>query len=94
MPVYKYILKDGSERYYTKFYYKNWKGERKQDLKRGFIRQRDAKAYEINFLAKIATNPTVPFAILAEKYLENCICIKSFGSYAVSVWTQDDGVYH
>ena len=72
MPVYKYILKDGSERYYTKFYYKNWKGERKQDLKRGFIRQRDAKAYEINFLAKIATNPTGPFAILAEKYLENC----------------------
>ncbi len=30
MPTYKYTLKDGSELYYAKFYYKNWKGERKQ----------------------------------------------------------------
>ncbi|WP_293807724.1 Arm DNA-binding domain-containing protein [uncultured Phascolarctobacterium sp.] len=72
MPTYKYTLKDGSERYYAKFYYKNWQGERKQEFKRGFNRQKDAKAYEITFLAKLATNPTVPFEILAEKYLENC----------------------
>lgn len=72
MPTYKYILKDGSERYYAKFYYTNWKRERKQEFKRGFRRQKDAKAYEIDFLAKLATNPTVPFEILAEKYLENC----------------------
>ena len=65
MPTYKYTLKDGSERYYAKFYYKNWKGERKQEFKRGFKRQKDAKAYEIDFLAKLATNPTVPFEILA-----------------------------
>lgn len=72
MPIYKYALKDGTECYYAKFYYKNWKGEQKQELKRGFKRAKDAKAYEIEFLSKIATNPTVPFTILAEKYIENC----------------------
>ena len=43
-----------------------------KNLKEVSIVTKDAKAYEITFLAKLATNPTVPFEILAEKYLENC----------------------
>lgn len=43
-----------------------------KNLKEVSIVKKDAKAYEITFLAKLATNPTVPFEILAEKYLENC----------------------
>lgn len=72
MPVYKYKLKDGSERYFAKFYYENLQGERKQAFKRGFESKKDAEVYEANFLAELMDKPNVSFRALVESYLTNC----------------------
>lgn len=65
MPTYK-DEKTGT--WYCKFYYTNWKGERKQKLKRGFKLQRDAKDWERKFLEQFAKNPDITFGVLYEKY--------------------------
>lgn len=54
--------------YYCKFYYVDWKGEKKQKLKRGFKLQREAKDYERKFLEQFAKSPDISFESLYEKY--------------------------
>ena len=65
MPTYK---DEKTGKYYCKFYYVNWQGERKQKLKRGFERQRDAKEWERVFLEQFARNPDITFESLYEKF--------------------------
>lgn len=68
MPTYKDIDKGT---YFCKFYYVDWTGQRRQKLKRGFARQRDAKDWEKNFLEKQQSGPDMTFKILVELYLED-----------------------
>lgn len=68
MPSYK-DEKTGT--WYCKFYYTDWQGHKRQKLKRGFSRQKDAKDWERDFLLKQAAQPSMPFRTLAELYLED-----------------------
>lgn len=72
MPTYKYTLKNGQTRYYTKFYYLDWEGTKQVKCKRGFIRKKEAKEYEVNFLAKLSNTPSVPFDQLLDEYINKC----------------------
>lgn len=65
MPIYK-----DKERntWYVKTYYTDWQGQKKQKLKRGFARQKDAKEWERKFLEQFAKNPDITFETLYEKY--------------------------
>lgn len=67
MPTYK---DEKTNTWYCKFYYVNWQGEKKQKLKRGFPRQKDAKEFERKFLEQFAKNPDISFETLYNKYIE------------------------
>ena len=62
---------ENQKTWYCKFYYTDWTGQRKQKLKRGFPRQRDAKDWERNFLEKQQGSPDMAFKSLCELYLED-----------------------
>ena len=64
MPSYK---DKNTNTWYCKFYYTNWQGEKKQKLKRGFDRKKDAQDCERNFLDQYATNPDITNQTLYEK---------------------------
>lgn len=57
--------------WYCKFYYVDWTGQRKQKLKRGFTRQRDAKEWEREFLQKQQGPPDMTFQALYDLYIED-----------------------
>ncbi|MCI6140429.1 MULTISPECIES: site-specific integrase [Clostridium] len=57
--------------WYCKFYYTDWTGQRKQKLKRGFTRQRDAKDWERNFLERQQGSPDMTFQALYDLYMED-----------------------
>lgn len=66
MPAY---YDDKQKTYYCKFYYQDWTGQRKQKLKRGFPRQRDAKDWERSFLEKQQGSPDMTFQALYDLYI-------------------------
>lgn len=66
MPSYK----DSNSKWYCKFYYKDWTGERKQKKKSGFDLKRDADAFEREFLEYHSDSPDISFSDFAEKYFE------------------------
>ena len=57
--------------YYCKFYYKDWTGQRRQKLKRGFTKKGDAKDWERDFLSKHAGSPDMTFQALYDLYTED-----------------------
>lgn len=67
MPAYK----DSSGKWFCKFYYTDQSGAKKQKLKRGFDRKKDAADFEREFLRKQAAAPDMKFRSLAELYLED-----------------------
>lgn len=69
MPAYK---NEKLNTWYCKFYYKDWQGNRKQKKKEGFKTQREAKAFERNFLHKEQGSCDMAFSGLVELYLEDC----------------------
>ncbi|MEG1593163.1 MAG: site-specific integrase [Oscillibacter sp.] len=81
MPVYK-----DKERktWYAKFYYTDWQGALRQKKKRGFEREKDAKAFEAEFLKKEAQSCNMNFGSMTELYMadmenrlkENTMCTK------------------
>lgn len=73
MPTYKYTLKDGkTEKWLASFYYTDWTGKNKKVCKRGFKTQREAKAYERQFLEQETKNSCdILFPNLVENYLED-----------------------
>ncbi|MEW4415134.1 site-specific integrase [Clostridium sp. AN503] len=66
MPVYQ---DETTKTWYVKCYYTDWTGARKQKMKRGFTRQRDAKAWERVFLEQLQGDPDMTFRSLYELYL-------------------------
>lgn len=68
MPTYKDTDKGT---YYCKFYYVDWMGQRRQKLKRGFPRSKDAKAWERDFLQKQQGSSDMTFKSLVDLYLED-----------------------
>lgn len=66
MPAY---YNDESKKWYCKFYYKDWQGNRKQKKKSGFERKKDALEWERSFLEKLAGDPDMTFFSLVELYL-------------------------
>ena len=70
MPTYK-DKKTG--KWYCKFYYTDYTGEKKQKLKRGFKLQREAKEWERNFLEHMQGTPDMTFQTLYDHYMEDII---------------------
>ena len=71
MPAYKYQSTAGKTLWYSSFYYKDWKGEKKRTTKRGFTTKRDALEYERAFLNSITKQPTIEFKYMIEDYLQD-----------------------
>lgn len=69
MPVYK---NEERNTWYCSFYYEDWQGNRKRKKKEGFKTQREAKAFERDFLNKSKADCTMTFKNLVELYLEDC----------------------
>ena len=67
MPTYK-DEKRGT--YYCSFYYTDWTGAKKRKKKEGFKTQREAKAFEVDFLSKQQNNCNMQFNNLVELELE------------------------
>lgn len=68
MPAYK---DESTNTWYTKFYYVDWTGTRKQKFKRGFSTKREAAAWERDFLDKQTASPNMTFKSLKELYFED-----------------------
>ena len=68
MPAY---YDDVTKNWYCKFYYTDYTGTKKQKKKRGFDRQKDAKAWEREFLSKQQAGPSMSFKTFWECYLED-----------------------
>lgn len=70
MPVYK---DENRGTWYVKCQYEDHTGHRKQKLKRGFTRQKDAKKWERVFLQKMQRSPSMSFSALCDMYLEDLL---------------------
>lgn len=68
MPTYK-DEKRGT--WYVKFKSVDWMGNNKQVMKRGFKTQKEAKAFERDFLAKATADCSMTFGTLIELYMED-----------------------
>ncbi|HHU17203.1 MAG TPA: site-specific integrase [Clostridiales bacterium] len=69
MPVYK---DEKRNTWYASFYYTDWTGKRKKKKKEGFKTQREAKAFERDFLSKAHASCDMAFGQLVELYMEDC----------------------
>lgn len=69
MPVYK---NEEKKTWFCSFYYTDWQGNRKKKKKEGFKTQREAKAFERNFLEKLEGDCNMTFRNMAEIYMEDC----------------------
>lgn len=58
--------------YYFSVTYKDWNGQQRRKLKRGFKLSRDAKAAEREFLAQYAQQPDFTFQAMYELYIADC----------------------
>lgn len=69
MPAY---YDEKTKTYRALFYYTNWKGEKKQKCKRGFLKKKDAQEYEREFLRKEnLTAADMSFNSLMELYFDD-----------------------
>ena len=67
MPAYK---DKKNSTWYALFWYKDWNGEQKRKIKRGFPTKRDALAYETNFKARVAGNLEMKMKDFVQVYME------------------------
>ena len=68
MPAYKDTQRNT---WYCQFYYTDWKGDRRQKRKRGFIKKKDAQEFERMFLEQFSISPDITFETLIDKYYDN-----------------------
>lgn len=68
MPAYKDTKTD---KWFVKFYCKDWTGENKQIKKRGFVTKREALDYERSYKVKQENNLDMTFAEFLEVYTED-----------------------
>ena len=66
------VKKNSKGTWYTKFYYTDWNGERKQKKKERFATKKEAEAFERDFLNKHAGSPDITFGNLVERYMLDC----------------------
>lgn len=78
MPAY---YDQNSKTWFVKFYYVDYTGSKKQKLKRGFKRQREAVAWERSFLEKHQGSPSMSFQSLYDLYIEDAKHRLRPGSY-------------
>ncbi len=69
MPVYK---NEEKGTWYASFYYTDWMGNKRKKKKEGFQTQREAKAFEREFLNKAHASIDMAFGSLVELYMEDC----------------------
>lgn len=67
MPAYK---DKKNPTWYALFWYKDWNGEQKRKIKRGFPTKRDALAYETDFKARVAGNLEMKMKDFVQVYME------------------------
>ncbi|MBR0146248.1 MAG: Arm DNA-binding domain-containing protein [Eubacterium sp.] len=67
MPAYK---DKKNSTWYALFWYKDWNGEQKRKIKRGFPTKRDALAYETDFKARVAGNLEMKMKDFVQVYME------------------------
>ena len=58
------VKKNSKGTWYTKFYYTDWNGKRKQKKKEGFKTKGEAVEFERDFLNKHAGTPDITFGNL------------------------------
>lgn len=68
MPSY---YNETTKKWYCKFYYQDWQGNRKQKKKNGFERKKDAQEWERSFLDSLAGSPDMLFSDMANLYLKD-----------------------
>lgn len=68
MPAYK---DEKTGKWYTIFRYEAYDGKRKQKMKRGFDRKKDALDYERDFLTRMEGSPNITFKQLYKEYMED-----------------------
>ena len=68
MPIYK---DEKTNKYFVTFRYTDWQGKVHQAKKRGFIKSKDAKKYEHDFLNKLSADSSTTFSNLVKIYLED-----------------------
>lgn len=77
--------KDKKRRTWTaRFYYENWKGERKEKRKRGFATKAEALAYEHDFKKAAKLQVDITLGTLAEKYLQHYAVTRKASSLSVT----------
>lgn len=69
MPTYK---DEKTGLWYCKFVFTDWTGNKKQKKKMGFKLQREAKAYEVEFLSKANASCDMIFSSMVSLYMEDC----------------------
>lgn len=67
MPAYK---DEKTGKWYCKFYYVDWNGQKKQKKKSGFALKREAQQWESDFIANHAGSSDATLAAVCEKYLD------------------------
>lgn len=65
------VNKMNNGKWYCSFYYTDWQGIRKRKKKEGFNTQREAKAWESDFINKMTQNCDMTFKNLVQLYLED-----------------------
>ncbi len=68
MPVYK-DEKHGT--WYTQFYFKNWKGERKKKCKRGFATKKEAQLFEMEYIRTANANMDMLLSSFVDVYFND-----------------------
>lgn len=69
MPTYK---DEERNTWYCSFYYTDWMGNKKKKKKEGFKTQKEAKAFEREFLERSQASPDMTFENLVILYMEDC----------------------
>ncbi len=69
MPTYK---DEQTGLWYCKFQFTDWTGKKKQKKKKGFKLQKEAKAYEVEFLSKASASCDMLFSSFLTLYMEDC----------------------
>lgn len=65
------VNKMNNGKWYCSFYYTDWQGIRKRKKKEGFATQREAKAWESDFINRMTANCSMTFKNLVQLYLED-----------------------
>lgn len=86
MPAYKDKAKGT---WYVSFRYKNWKGETKQTMKRGFKTKKEAQAYEREYLRKVSGDFSMVLGDFVDIYFED----KKNKLKEVTVFNKRDMIY-